>query len=122
MAGGRGKGSWVGKSSLSGGGIQRATSGQEAYEKASKMIGSTLVTRQSGAAGRPCSKVFICEALAPSKEYYFAILYDRKSKGPMLVGSPQGGMDIENVASKHPEAIHTTPIDISKSMETILFL
>ncbi|KGG51950.1 hypothetical protein DI09_23p250 [Mitosporidium daphniae] len=116
LAGGRGKGSWIGKANLPGGGIQFAADAQEAYGKTSKMIGSTLVTKQTGAAGRPCSKVFICEALSPSKEYYLAILYDRNCKGPMLVGSPQGGMDIEKVAAQSPEAIHTYPIDISKGL------
>lgn len=80
------------------------------------MIGSRLVTRQTGPAGRPCSKVFICEAILPKREFYFAILYDRKTKSPMLVGSSQGGMDIEQVAATNPKAIIKTPVDISKGM------
>ena len=55
----------------------------------------------------------VAEALDISRETYFAILLDRAHNGPVMVGSPEGGMDIEEVAEKNPEAIFTDPIDIN---------
>jgi len=57
------------------------------------------------------------EGITFTKEYYFAILMDRAHNGPVIVASPQGGVDIEEVAEKHPELIFTQPIDISKGVQ-----
>ena len=54
----------------------------------------------------------VAEALDISRETYFAILLDREHNGPVMVGSPQGGVDIEEVAEKHPEAIFTVNSDL----------
>jgi succinyl-CoA synthetase beta subunit len=70
------------------------------------MIGSNLITTQSGAEGKPCHKVFVGERLYFRRETYFAILFDRELGGPVMVGSPSGGMNIEEVANKTPELIH----------------
>ena len=60
----------------------------------------------------------LAERRDPSHEYYVAVLNDRASQGPVLVASSQGGMNIEEVAAKDPEAIITTPIDFAKGLDT----
>jgi len=83
----------------------------QAKEYASKMLGSSLITKQTGAGGRPCNAVMLAERLPPQKEYYAAILLDRARGCPVLVTSSQGGMNIEEVAHDTPEAIITTELD-----------
>lgn len=72
---------------------------------AKQMLGAHLVTKQTGAEGKPCNTVMICERLYLRREAYFAILMDRESAGPVMVASPAGGMDIEKVAAETPELI-----------------
>lgn len=84
---------------------------EEAKELAEKMLGHNLVTKQTGAEGKPCNAVYICERKYARNEYYFAILLDRKSAGPVIVASSEGGVDIETVAHQNPEAIITLPVD-----------
>jgi succinyl-CoA synthetase beta subunit len=79
---------------------------------AGQMIGHKLVTKQTGAGGRICNSVYICERKFARREFYLAVLLDRTTRGPVIVASSQGGMDIEAVAKENPEAIITTPIDI----------
>ena len=79
---------------------------------ADQMIGHKLITKQTGAAGRLCSSVYICERKFARREFYLAILMDRATQRPVIVTSSQGGMDIETVARENPDAIRTTPIDI----------
>lgn len=93
-----------------------AFSPNQAKEYAHKMIGSHLVTKQTGAAGRPCNKVFVVERLYVRREFYFAIVLDRATAGPCLIASSQGGMDIETVAHETPEAIVTLPVDINEGL------
>ena len=57
-------------------------------------------------------KVYICERKFARREYYFAILEDRKTQGPVVVASSQGGVDIESVAAENPDAIITLPVNI----------
>ncbi|KAJ3344401.1 beta' subunit, partial [Kappamyces sp. JEL0680] len=110
LAGGRGKGHF--------------TSGPaQAKEYASKMLGSKLITKQTGAAGRDCEKpsaanrqVFVVERVYVRREFYFALVMDRKTQGPVIIASSQGGMDIETVAHNTPEAIVTLPIDINSGL------
>ena len=79
-----------------------------------RIIGNKLVTKQTGAAGKTVSCLYMAEPIPGIvSEKYFAILMDRASNGPMLVGSPAGGMAIEDVAASNPELIFTTPIDIT---------
>lgn len=80
------------------------------------MLGAYLVTKQTGPEGQLCSKVLINEGLTIKKEYYFAILMDRKYNGPVLVASTQGGMDIEEVAESNPDAILTEPVDVMQGL------
>ncbi|KAK6825108.1 hypothetical protein PG995_015304 [Apiospora arundinis] len=110
LAGGRGKGSF--DNGLKGG-VRVIYSPTEAKMFADQMIGHKLVTKQTGAAGRLCNSVYICERKFARREFYLAILMDRGSQGPVIVSSSQGGMDIEGVAKENPEAINTTYIDIN---------
>ncbi|KAJ2583871.1 succinate--CoA ligase beta chain [Coemansia sp. RSA 1836] len=121
LAGGRGKGHF--DSGLKGG-VKVIYSPEEARELASKMLNHKLFTKQTGAHGKECNKVFIVERKYVRREYYFAILMDRATKGPVLVASAQGGVDIETVAAEDPEAIIKLPVDINEglSLESALEL
>lgn len=83
---------------------------------ADQMIGHKLITKQTGAGGRLCNSVYICERKFARREFYLAILMDRQSQAPVIIASSQGGMDIETVAKESPEAIITTNIDIHKGV------
>lgn len=110
LAGGRGKGTF--DNGLKGG-VRVIYSPTEAKLLAENMIGHKLITKQTGAGGRLCSSVYICERKFARREFYLAVLMDRASQGPVIVSSSQGGMDIEGVAKENPDAIHTTYIDIN---------
>ena len=84
----------------------------EAKMFAGQMIGHKLVTKQTGARGRICNSVYICERKFARREFYLAILMDRSTQAPVIVASSQGGMDIETVAKETPDAIITTGVDI----------
>jgi succinyl-CoA synthetase beta subunit len=109
-AGGRGKGQFTNGFK---GGVKFTSNPEQAGALAANMIGSNLVTKQTTAAGQPCHKVFVGESVDLASEKYFAILMDRSHNGPVMVGSAQGGMDIEAVAEATPDAIFTLPIDIT---------
>ncbi|KAM0282968.1 hypothetical protein ACHAQH_002779 [Verticillium albo-atrum] len=113
LAGGRGKGTF--DNGLKGG-VRVIYSPHEAEMFADQMIGHKLVTKQTGAGGRLCNSVYICERKFARREFYLAILMDRASQTPVIVSSSQGGMDIEAVAKDSPEAIITTYIDINKGV------
>ncbi|KAI0906438.1 beta subunit of gdp-forming succinate-CoA ligase [Ustulina deusta] len=113
LAGGRGKGTF--DNGLKGG-VRVIYSPTEARMFAEQMIGHKLITKQTGAAGRLCNSVYICERKFARREFYLAILMDRASQGPVIVSSSQGGMDIESVAKENPAAINTTHIDIHKGV------
>jgi succinyl-CoA synthetase beta subunit len=101
-AGGRGKGTF--KSGFKGG-VHLASSPAEARDFASKMLGQTLVTHQTGPEGKLVSKVFVGEAVDIAKELYFAILQDRATSGYTIIASTEGGVNIEEVAEHTPEKI-----------------
>ncbi|KAJ7322274.1 hypothetical protein JRQ81_018561 [Phrynocephalus forsythii] len=98
------------------GGVQMVRSPQEAREVASRMIGKRLFTRQTGAKGRICNQVLICERRYLRREYYFAIVMERSFQGPVLIGSSHGGVRIEDVAVEDPEAILKEPVDIQEGV------
>jgi succinyl-CoA synthetase beta subunit len=100
-AGGRGKS----------GGVQLVRSPEEALEAAQKMLGTNLVTPQTGPEGAPVEKLLIEELADIKQELYVALTIDRGHRGPALLVSTQGGMDIEEVAANNPEDIHTEPVD-----------
>ena len=101
-AGGRGKGVFTNGFK---GGVHLVKSAKEAGEVASKMIGQTLVTHQTGPQGRVVRKVLVAESAQIAREIYFAILRDRATAAPLIVASTEGGVEIETVAAKSPEKI-----------------
>ncbi len=101
-AGGRGKGTF--KNGFQGG-VHLGDSPEKIQELAASMLGQTLVTHQTGEAGRLVSKVMVGEAVAIDREFYLAILLDRETCRPVIVASTEGGMDIEEVAESTPEKI-----------------
>jgi succinyl-CoA synthetase beta subunit len=110
LAGGRGKGTF--DNGLKGG-VRVIYSPTEAKMFAEQMIGHKLITKQTGAQGRLCNGVYICERKFARREFYLAILMDRATQGPVIVSSSQGGMDIEGVAKENPDAIVSTYVDIN---------
>jgi len=109
LAGGRGKGTFDNGFQ---GGVHLTKDAKVAGDLVKSMVGNALRTKQTGPEGVPVSKVMVAHALDISRETYLAVLMDRAFNGPVLVGSPDGGMDIEEVAEKTPERIFTMPIDI----------
>ncbi len=107
-AGGRGKGTFTNGFK---GGVHLCKSPADARELASKMLGQTLVTHQTGPAGRVVNKVLVAESAEITREIYFAILLDRATAGPLIVASTEGGVEIETVAAKLPKKIIREPID-----------
>src|SRR5207244_3964810 len=96
-AGGRGKGTFNNGFK---GGVHVVKSPKEAREVAEKMLGQTLVTHQTGPAGRVVRKVLVGESAEIAREIYFAILLDRATAAPLIVASTEGGVEIETVAAK----------------------
>jgi succinyl-CoA synthetase beta subunit len=101
-AGGRGKGTF--KSGFQGG-VKLCRTAEDIFEKAKAMLGNVLVTKQTGPEGRLVSKLLVAGAPTIKKELYCAVLLDRAAGRPVIMASTEGGMDIEEVAEKHPEKI-----------------
>ena len=117
-AGGRGKGTFTNGFK---GGVHLCKSPSEARELAAKMLGQTLVTHQTGPAGRVVNKVLVTESAEIAREIYFAILLDRASAAPLIVASTEGGVEIETVAAKSPEKIireHVDPLAGLQAFQT----
>jgi succinyl-CoA synthetase beta subunit len=100
-AGGRGKG----------GGIKLAKTPSEAKQHASEILGMTLVTHQTGPEGKLVRKVYVEAGSEIERELYLALTLDRASESFAVIASTDGGMDIEEVAAKTPERIHTEFVD-----------
>merc|ERR1712232_1393114 len=81
-------------------------------ETAEKMLGKTLITKQTGAEGKPNNTLLLAEKVSIVAEKYFAILMDRGSGGPLMIGSKVGGTSIEDIAEADPTAIIKQPVDI----------
>ena len=107
-AGGRGKGTFANGFK---GGVHLVKSPAETREVAGRMLGQTLVTHQTGAAGRLVNKVLVAASVDIEREIYFAVLLDRTTAAPLIVASTEGGVEIETVAEKSPEKIIREPID-----------
>ncbi len=107
-AGGRGKGTFTNGYK---GGVKFCKSKAEARDIASKMIGNTLVTVQTGPAGRKVQTIYFTVASDIKKEYYLAILLDRNSSRPVIVASTEGGVEIEKVAHDTPEKLFKVIVD-----------
>jgi len=100
-AGGRGKG----------GGVKVARTRADAVAAVGKIFGMQLVTPQTGPAGKKVQRLLIEQGLAIEHEYYLGMLLDRATARVTVMASAEGGMDIEEVAAKHPEKIFKQPID-----------
>jgi succinyl-CoA synthetase beta subunit len=108
-AGGRGKGTF--KEHPSQRGVVLVKSAAEAIENAKRMLGSTLVTIQTGDEGKQVNTLFVEQGLKIARELYLGIVVDREIGGPVLIMSSEGGMDIEEVAKHSPEKIIAEPFD-----------
>ena len=107
-AGGRGKG----------GGVKVAKSIDEVRDHASKILGMTLITHQTGAEGRLVKRLLVEEGADIKKELYVGMVVDRTSQRVTLMASSEGGMDIEHVAEHTPEKIHKVSIDPATGLTT----
>ncbi|MBA3832368.1 MAG: ADP-forming succinate--CoA ligase subunit beta [Chthoniobacterales bacterium] len=107
-AGGRGKGTFANGFK---GGVHLVNSPEEARDVAGKMLGQTLVTHQTGSAGRIVNQVLVAESADIEREIYFAVLLDRATAAPLIVASTEGGVEIETVAEKSPEKIMREPVN-----------
>eukprot|EP01025_Chloroclados_australasicus_P020484 TRINITY_DN2158_c0_g1_i1.p1 TRINITY_DN2158_c0_g1~~TRINITY_DN2158_c0_g1_i1.p1 ORF type:complete len:456 (-),score=66.98 TRINITY_DN2158_c0_g1_i1:367-1632(-) len=112
LAGGRGLGTF--KNGYKGG--VHVCNAQNAVEVAKSMLGGTLVTKQTGANGKPVNTLYIAAKMQLKREMYFAILLDRSTSGPIMIGCSQGGTSIEDLAEKYPEKIIKIPVDIRQGI------
>jgi succinyl-CoA synthetase beta subunit len=110
-AGGRGKGKFKELGDAAKGGVRLAHSIDEVREHSAEMLGKTLVTVQTGPAGKQVQRLYITDGVDIEKEFYLALLVDRESGRIAIVASTEGGMDIEKVAHETPEKIETITID-----------
>ena len=106
-AGGRGKG----------GGIKVVDNSQDATAAADEIIGMNLVTHQTGPEGKTVGSVLIEEASNIEKEFYLGMVIDRSREKVVVMGSPEGGVEIEEVAAKSPEKIIKEHVDISLGVQ-----
>ena len=102
-AGGRGKGRFQEHPQQAG--VVLVKSAEDAQANAARMLGSTLVTIQTGEAGKRVQTLYVEQGLDIARELYFAIVVDREVGLPMLIASAEGGMAIEELAAEHPEKI-----------------
>src|SRR6188472_819002 len=100
-AGGRGKG----------GGVKVVKSIEDVEKEAKRLLGSTLVTHQTGPKGKQVNRIYVEQGSAIEKEFYLSMLVDRESSRVAIVASTEGGMDIEKVAHDTPEKIVTITVD-----------
>src|SRR5271168_1541400 len=110
-AGGRGKGKFTEASAGEKGGVRLAKSIAEVKQFATEMLGATLVTVQTGAAGKQVNRLYIEEGSAIDKEFYLSILVNRETSEVSFVVSTEGGVNIEDVAHNNPEKIVSFSVD-----------
>jgi succinyl-CoA synthetase beta subunit len=110
-AGGRGKGTFKGAPEGAKGGVRVTKSIDEVKQFAGEMLGQTLVTIQTGPAGKQVNRLYIEEGASIAEEFYLSMLVDRETGQIAFVVSTEGGMDIEQVAHDTPEKIITFSVD-----------
>jgi len=115
-AGGRGKGKFKELGADAKGGVRVSFSADEAKQNATEMLGKTLVTQQTGPAGKQVNRLYLEDGADIDQELYLSILVDRENSQVSFVASTEGGMDIETVAHDTPEKIHTIAIDPLKGI------
>lgn len=113
LAGGRGKGRFA---HYNRGGVQLVYSPEEVENVSKGMIGDYLITKQTGKEGRICNSVMVTERKYTRKEFYVAFMNERKFSGPVMIASSEGGVNIEEIAEKNPDAIIKIPIDIIEGL------
>ncbi len=116
-AGGRGKGKFKELGPDAKGGVRLAKSIEEVEEFAKEMLGNTLVTIQTGEAGKQVNRLYVTDGVDIAKEYYFSMLVDRATGRLAMIASTEGGMDIEEVAHSTPEKITTVTIDPAEGFQ-----
>ena len=116
-AGGRGKGTFKEPAAGEKGGVRLTKSAAEAAAEAKKMLGNTLVTKQTGPAGKQVNRIYIEDGSGIERELYLAALIDRVTSRVSFVASTEGGMDIEEVAKKTPEKILSFSIDPASGLQ-----
>ena len=110
-AGGRGKGRFKELAPDAKGGVRLARSIEEVRGHAAEMLGKTLVTVQTGPAGKQVNRLYITDGVDIAREFYLALLVDRATSRIAIVASTEGGVEIETVAHETPEKILTLTID-----------
>ncbi len=110
-AGGRGKGKFKEASAGEKGGVRLARSIEEVEAFAKQMLGATLVTVQTGPAGKQVNRLYIEDGANIDKEFYLSALVDRNTSRISFVVSTEGGVNIEDVAHNTPEKIHSFSVD-----------
>lgn len=110
-AGGRGKGKFKELPTDAKGGVRLAKSIEEVEAFAKEMLGNTLVTVQTGEAGKQVNRLYVTDGVDIAKEYYLSMVVDRATSRVAMIVSTEGGMDIEEVAHSTPEKIATITID-----------
>ncbi|MEO0623986.1 MAG: ADP-forming succinate--CoA ligase subunit beta [Pseudomonadota bacterium] len=110
-AGGRGKGTFKEPEAGEKGGVRIAKDMAEAIGFTEQMLGKTLVTHQTGPAGKQVNRVYLEEGAAIARELYLSLLVDRETSRISFIASTEGGMDIEEVAAETPEKILTFSVD-----------
>ncbi len=110
-AGGRGKGKFKELAADAKGGVRLAKSIEEVEANAREMLGNTLVTVQTGDAGKQVNRLYVTDGVDIAKEYYLSLLVDRATGRIAMIVSTEGGMSIEDVAHETPEKITTLTID-----------
>jgi succinyl-CoA synthetase beta subunit len=110
-AGGRGKGKFKELGPDAKGGVRLAKTADEVRAAATDMLGNTLVTIQTGDAGKQVNRLYVTDGVDIAKEFYLALLVDRVSGKIAIVASTEGGMNIEDVAHSTPEKIVSIIVD-----------
>jgi len=116
-AGGRGKGKFKELGPDAKGGVRLAKSIEEVEAFAKEMLGNTLVTIQTGEAGKQVNRLYVTDGVDIAKEYYLSMLVDRKTGRVAMIVSTEGGMDIEEVAHNTPDKIATITIDPAEGFQ-----
>ena len=110
-AGGRGKGKFVEPAAGEKGGVRVTKDPDEAVAFVEQMLGSTLVTHQTGPAGKQVNRIYVEDGADIARELYLSLLVDRETSRISFIASTEGGMDIEEVAAETPEKILTFSVD-----------
>ncbi len=116
-AGGRGKGKFKELGPDAKGGVRLAKTLEEVEAHAKDMLGNTLLTIQTGEAGKQVNRLYITDGADIKQEFYLALLVDRATSRIAVVASTEGGMDIETVAHNTPDKIHTITIDPATGLQ-----